>query len=64
MVRAGVNQSVAMSLSGHRTVSVFSRYDISSDKDKRAALRATETYRDGQSSDSNVTPFSSELARN
>lgn len=64
MVRAGVNQSVAMSLSGHRTISVFQRYDISSDKDKRAALRATETYRDGQGSESNVTPFSRELTRN
>jgi hypothetical protein len=60
MVRADVNQSVVMSLS----ISVFQRYDISSDKDKRAALRATESYRDGQASQSNVTPFSSELARN
>jgi hypothetical protein len=40
MVRAGVPQSVAMSISGHRTVSTFLRYDIASDADKREALRA------------------------
>ena len=38
--RAGVPQSVAMSISGHRTVSTFLRYDIASDEDKRDALRA------------------------
>jgi integrase len=57
MVRAGVNQSVAMSLSGHRTVSVFLRYDIASDKDKREALRAMETYRDGRAGKRNVAAF-------
>jgi integrase len=64
MVRAGVPQSVAMSLSGHRTVSVFIRYDIASEKDKRAALRATEAHRDEVTAETHVAPFSRELTRN
>lgn len=44
MVRAGVPQSVAMSISGHRTVSMFLRYNITSDDDKRDALRRTEAH--------------------
>jgi hypothetical protein len=32
-----------MSISGHRTISTFLRYDIASDGDKRDALRKVET---------------------
>ncbi|KAA0254734.1 MAG: site-specific integrase [Acidobacteria bacterium] len=39
MIRAGVPQSVAMSISGHRTDSMFRRYDIVSANDKTAALQ-------------------------
>jgi integrase len=42
LIRAGVPQSVAMSISGHRTVSTFIRYAIASDEDKREALRAVQ----------------------
>lgn len=42
LVRAGVGQAVAMSISGHRTVSTFIRYDIASDQDKREALNAVQ----------------------
>ena len=48
LVRAGVGQSVAMTISGHRTVSVFQRYNITDEDDKRAALAAAATYRDEQ----------------
>jgi len=41
MVRSGVPQSVAMAISGHRTVSMFLRYNITSDTDLREAVRRT-----------------------
>lgn len=34
MIRSGVPQSVAMSISGHRSTSIFLRYDIASDADR------------------------------
>jgi len=45
MIRAGVPQSVAMSISGHKTVSMFLRYNITSASDKIDALRRTAEHR-------------------
>jgi integrase len=42
LVSAGVDQTVAMKITGHRTVSVFQRYRIVSDDDVRSALERTE----------------------
>jgi len=42
LTRSGVSQSVAMSISGHRTISTFLRYDIASEEDKRDALRKVQ----------------------
>ena len=46
LIRAGVSQPVAMSISGHRTASMFMRYDITSEEDKREALRRTQAHVD------------------
>jgi hypothetical protein len=44
MIRAGVDRKVAMMISGHKTESVFNRYNITDDLDLEDAIRKTDAY--------------------
>jgi len=48
LIRSGVPQSVAMRITGHKTASMFTRYNITDTEDVREALRSAQRYRAGQ----------------
>ncbi len=48
LTRAGVGDSVAMRLTGHKTRSIFTKYNIVNDDDLRAASAQQQAYLDGQ----------------
>lgn len=52
MDRAGVSRKVAMMRTGHKTESVYNRYNIGTDADLKNAAQQLEAYRNG--SESNV----------
>jgi integrase len=57
LIRAGVDRKVAMKISGHRTESVFERYNIDTDDDLRAAVEKVTAYVDTLPATPTIVPI-------
>ena len=55
LIRAGVPETVAMKISGHKTRSVFDRYNVTSEEDLRAAAMKLEGFIQQQKVTNTVT---------
>jgi integrase len=60
MIRSGISQTVAMVISGHRTVSVFQRYNITTTSDIIEARRKLERFEENSPRTAPVEGFAEE----
>lgn len=57
MTRSGVQEAVAMQVTGHRSRSIFQRYNITSTEDVKAALLQTDQHRAAMNDQLKTVPF-------
>ncbi len=55
--RAGVPESVAMEITGHKTRSMYRRYRIVDERDLREATEKLQSHLEGQSKEPSVVPM-------
>ena len=62
-IRAGVSESVAMSITGHKTNFMFQRYNITNMDDKRSAFLDAQEHLEGQKKNSRINSVNLELLK-